>query len=145
MRTVAMLAAASCLVFAAHAADLPDALRKSIVSGNQDWIDGLKAHDAARIAATYDEKAINCSAGAECVVGRAAIEKQMTARVAKLGAVTDAWVRSARTVLDGDLAYEWGRAGFRNDGKEFAGRYVTVWRKQPDGSWKIFHNVSLPG
>ena len=131
------------LVIAAIA--VPAALRTSIASGNQDWIDGLKARDAAKIAATYDEHSINCSAAGECVSGRANIEKQMTERVAKMGKVTEAWVKSAKTVLDGDLAYEWGRAGFKTaDGKDFVGRYMTVWRKQADGSWKIFHNVSLP-
>ncbi len=127
------------------AAPLPKALIDSIASGNQDWIDGLKAHDAARIAATYDDKGTNCNAAGECVSGRAAIEQQMAARVAKMGAVAGAWVKSAGTVIDGDLAYEWGRAGVRfADGKEFAGRYLTAWRKQADGSWKIFHNASLP-
>jgi uncharacterized protein (TIGR02246 family) len=134
------------ILAAAAAAGVPGALRTSIASGNQDWIDGLKAKDAARIAATYDEHGINCSAAGECVSGRANIEQQMAARVAKMGQVTKAWVRSARTVLDGDLAYEWGRAGFTTaDGKEFVGRYMTVWRKQADGRWRIFHNVSLPG
>ncbi len=124
---------------------LASALTKSIASGNQEWIDGLKARDPALMAAAYDEDAINCNAAGECVHGHAGIEKQMAARVAKLGTVTSAWVKSARTVPDGDLAYEWGRAGFRMaDGKEFAGRYVTVWRRQADGSWKILHNVSLP-
>ena len=145
MRHIAIAAATFLFAHASAGVEVPAALRKSIASGNQDWIDGLKAHDAARIAATYDENAINCSATGECVKGRPAIEKQMAARVANMATVTDAWVRSARTVPDGDLAYEWGRAGFRlADGKEFEGRYMTVWRRQPDGSWRIFHNASLP-
>src|ERR1041384_4433180 len=126
------------------AAALPDSLTKSIASGNQDWIVGLEQHDAARIAAPYEEKAINCSAASECGAGRAAIQQQMEARVAKLGAVKNAWVKSSQTALDGELAYEWGRAGSTAGGKEFAGRYMTVWSKQADGSWKIFRNLSLP-
>ena len=133
------------VLLAALGAALPGPLKKSIASGNQDWIDGLKQHDAARIAATYDEKAINCNAAGACVAGRATIEQQMTERVAKMPAVTDAWVKPGGTIPDGDLAYEWGKAGFHTaDGKEFAGRYLTVWKKQADGTWKIFHNVSLP-
>lgn len=128
------------------AAPLPKALVDSVASGNQDWIEGLKARDAGWIAATYDDKAINCNAAGACVSGRVAIEKQLAERVAAMPEVAEAWVKSAQTVLDGDLAYEWGRAGMRfADGKEFAGRYLTVWRKQADGSWKIFHNASLPG
>lgn len=145
MRTLAILAAASSLAVAAHAADLPEALRNSIASGNQEWIDGLEKHDAARIAATYDEKALNCGADGKCVAGRAAFEKQTAARIGKLGVVKDAWVKSARTELDGDLAYEWGRAGFQANGKRFEARYLTVWRRQADGSWKIFRNIVLPG
>lgn len=127
------------------AADLPKALTRSIAAGNQDWIDGLKSRDALRIAATYDDEAINCSATGQCVNGRPAIEQQMKTRVGSMAAVADAWVHSASTVLEGDLAYEWGSAGFRfADGKEFSGRYMTVWRRQRDGSWKIFRNLSLP-
>ncbi|HWE23143.1 MAG TPA: SgcJ/EcaC family oxidoreductase [Myxococcales bacterium] len=145
MRSIGIAAAAFLFVSASPATDIPEALRKSIASGNQEWIDGIKAHDAARIAATYDEQGINCSAKGDCVKGRAAIESQMAPGVKKMPAVADAWVKSAGTVVDGELAYEWGSAGFRfADGKEFAGRYLTAWRKQPDGSWKIFHNASLP-
>lgn len=119
-------------------------LTKSIASGNQAWIDAMKAHDAARIAATYDADAVNCSPSGECAHGRAEIEKQMAERFAKLGPVTDAWVKSAHTARDGALAYEWGRAGFRSGGKDYAARYLTTWRKQNDGSWKIFRNLVLP-
>jgi ketosteroid isomerase-like protein len=142
---ILIIAALSCVALPCLAEEIPEALRKSVASGNQDWVDGLKAHDAARVAVAYEENATNCAAGHDCVQGRAAFVKQLAERIAKMGVVTDAWVRSARTVLDGDLAYEWGRAGFRHDGKEFAGRYVTVWRKQADGTWKIFHNAGLPG
>jgi hypothetical protein len=50
--------AACLLALAAAATEIPEPLRKSIASGNQDWIEGIKAHDAGRIAATYDEQAI---------------------------------------------------------------------------------------
>jgi len=53
------------------------------------------------------------------------------------------WVPTKGEVLGaGDLGYTTGRSVFRRkgeDGKivERRGQYLTVWRKQPDGSWKV--------
>jgi ketosteroid isomerase-like protein len=48
----------------------------------------------------------------------------------------------AEASLAGDLGYTWGRYEYRDrkpDGKPIveSGTYVTVWRRQPDGSWKV--------
>jgi ketosteroid isomerase-like protein len=52
-------------------------------------------------------------------------------------------------VRQGNLAVEIGIAEVRRlgpNGQEVtsAGSYVTVWRRQEDGSWKIHRNLVLP-
>ena len=46
---------------------------------------------------------------------------------------------------DGTLGYTWGRyrveAGDSITGR---GRYLTVWRRQPDGSWKVDADIGSP-
>ena len=53
------------------------------------------------------------------------------------------WAPSfADVAASGDLGYTWGRWAYTDrgaDGKPVTtrGTYVTVWRRQPDGAWKV--------
>jgi ketosteroid isomerase-like protein len=49
----------------------------------------------------------------------------------------------------GDLGYTWGRYEYRDraaDGKPVVetGTYVTIWRRQADGSWKVVLDGGAP-
>jgi ketosteroid isomerase-like protein len=49
----------------------------------------------------------------------------------------------------GDLGYTWGRYEYREraaDGRVVVetGTYVTIWRRQPDGSWKVVLDGGTP-
>jgi ketosteroid isomerase-like protein len=49
----------------------------------------------------------------------------------------------------GDLGYTWGKSVFRRtgeDGKPLVrhGKYLTVWRRQPDGSWRFVMDIGNP-
>lgn len=49
----------------------------------------------------------------------------------------------------GDLGYTWGRYEFRGvgaDGKErmSGGFYLTIWKRQPDSSWKFVVDAGTP-
>jgi len=49
----------------------------------------------------------------------------------------------------GDLGYTWGRYEFRSpgaDGRERVGGgfYLTIWKRQPDGSWKFAIDAGTP-
>lgn len=122
-----------------------DAALRDVHEGNQAWVNGMKSGDAAKIAATYAADALDCGATGECVKGRAAIERAMQQRVAKIGRADSASVMSLGSVQRGNFVYEWGSAtaAFAN-GKKIEGSYLTVWQKQKDGSWKIFRNMALP-
>jgi ketosteroid isomerase-like protein len=44
----------------------------------------------------------------------------------------------------GKLGYTWGRYHSDLKGKTHDGTYMTVWQKQPDGSWKILFDTGDP-
>jgi ketosteroid isomerase-like protein len=44
----------------------------------------------------------------------------------------------------GDLGYTMGHATITSGGKAEKSRYLTVWRKQPDGSWKFILDGGVP-
>jgi ketosteroid isomerase-like protein len=121
------------------------AARKDIDAGNQAWATGMKQGNATLIAATYAENALDCPVTGDCIKGRAAIEDYMKARTAKLGRATFASATSLGSVQQGDFVYEWGRAELSfGDGPKAAHRYLTVWQRQPGGTWKIFRNMPIP-
>ena len=119
-------------------------LESSVKTGNQEWIDGLKSGDIDQITRAYADDAVNCGATGECVRGRAEIQKQMAASIAPFGKAVSANVFSDGLIPNGDLAYEWGRATVQFKQRSSSGRFVTIWKKQPDGSWKIIRNMGLP-
>jgi len=49
----------------------------------------------------------------------------------------------------GDLGYTWGRYEFRSPGADgpervSGGFYLTIWKRQPDGSWKFAIDTGTP-
>jgi len=119
--------------------------KEAIDAGNQAWIDGMKAGDIRRIGATYAEDAVDCDPTGNCIEGRSRIERRIAGELASLGRARSAAVKSWGMTEHGSFVYEWGQAeaGFA-DGKSLVEKYLTVWQRQPDGTWKIFRNLVLP-
>src|SRR6266699_4314712 len=127
------------------AADLPANLKKDIDAGNQAWVDGLKAGDVDRIVSSYSEDSVNCNAAGDCVKGLMAVATQYKEVMARFGRATSGFVRSETLHVDHDLADESGHAEARFlNGAVRKGRFSTVWKREDNGHWKIFRNISLP-
>jgi ketosteroid isomerase-like protein len=145
---MSMFLAAGCLSSVAmlSLAQTPDiSARASVDAGNQAWIDGVKTEDVKRIIAAYAEDAVDCGPTGECVHGRIQIERKMTTQLANLGRARSAAVKSWGSTEQGNFVYEWGQAEATFDrGKMLVERYLTVWQKQPDSTWKIFRNMVIP-
>lgn len=119
--------------------------RRQIDAGNQAWIDGMKQGNTAMIAATYTQDAVDCSPAGDCIRGGSAIEAHMKEEMTKLGKASSASVTSVGSVQQGRFVYEWGQAEASfPSGKKVVDRYLTAWRQEPDGSWKIFRNLVIP-
>jgi ketosteroid isomerase-like protein len=119
--------------------------RIAIDAGNQAWIDGVKAGDIKRIAATYTEDAVDCGRTGECIRGRVQIERHMTTQLESLGRARSATVKTQGSTEQGNFVYEWGEAeASYSGGKRLVESYLTDWQEQPDGTWKIFRNMVIP-
>jgi uncharacterized protein (TIGR02246 family) len=119
--------------------------RAAIDAGNHAWIDGIKAGDMKRIAATYTEDAVDCGRTGECIRGRSQIERHMTTQLESLGRARSAAVKTWGSTEQGSFVYEWGEAEATfSGGERLAERYLTAWQQQPDGTWKIFRNMVIP-
>jgi uncharacterized protein (TIGR02246 family) len=123
-------------------------VRKWIEKGNAEWVEGFKRADAAMVVAGFASDAVNVGKDGTVDVGREAIQERTRKYMETSGPAKTARADIADLVVSGNLAYEWGTSEARFAPKpggpeKRAGRYLTCWKKQPDGSWKIFRNLSL--
>lgn len=134
-----------CSICAAQSKPIDPDARRQIDAGNQVWVDAMKQANVAMLVPGNTEDAIDCSPEGDCIRGRSALEKHMREEMGKLGKADSASVVSVGSVQQGRYVYEWGqaKAHFPN-GKSILDRYLTVWQKQPDGSWKVFRNLVIP-
>ena len=104
------------------------------------WLNGIAAKDTARVMAMYSNDAVTLQPGAPLVTGKDATRKSWSAQMAMSG--FSLTFRPVKTVSAGDLAYEIGEYQFSGRTKSgqpmnSKGKYVVVWGRQPDGSWKV--------
>jgi ketosteroid isomerase-like protein len=96
-------------------------------------------------AAWFAEDGVSLANGEAPVHGQDAIAKQATwspKDYQLLWTPTDAVMSPT-----GDMGYTWGHYDGRSrdpDGntKSTSGRYLTIWRKEPDGTWKVVLDAS---
>jgi ketosteroid isomerase-like protein len=83
-------------------------------------------------------------------IGHSAIRDLMTSTFADPTAKLVWWPESARMSSSGDLGYTIGRYEARKTNPDGTvtvrgtGRYITVWRRQADGSWKVELDTGHP-
>ncbi len=108
---------------------------KALAKLDDDWSAAAATRDAGRVAAFYAEDAIAYPPNEPVAVGRAAAEKVWAAYFAD-STYSISWKTDHAEVI-GDLGYT---AGAYQDsfGK---GKYLCVWMKQADGSWKAIHDM----
>jgi ketosteroid isomerase-like protein len=129
----------------AQSETLPNSARAGLDAGNQAWIDGMKTGNIPLIIATYAENAVDCGPAGECIKGRLLIEQHMKTEFASRGLARSASVKTWGTTQQGNFVYEWGQAEATfNSGANVVDKYLTVWQRQADGSWKIFRNMVIP-
>lgn len=124
----------------------PAAVRAFITEANTKWAAAMVAADVPAILANYADDGVMMQPGMPAVSGRAAIEEAMKGMVAAMK-VDSASFTLTDLKVGGDMAVETG--AFRmtmtpTGGKPMneVGKYVTVWQKQADGSWKVVRDIS---
>jgi uncharacterized protein (TIGR02246 family) len=105
----------------------------------------IKAGDAAVVAQEYAPDAHLLTANAPAMVGHAAVSEGLKGWLSSMK-VTDMNTTTTDVIVSGDLAVSTGTYtmsmqipnGPKIDDK---GKFVTVWRRQADGSWKIVRDI----
>jgi uncharacterized protein (TIGR02246 family) len=143
-RVLAVGVAAAALVSAAVvlAADA-GATGKTLAKLDDDWSRAAATKDAERVASFYAEDAIAYPPDEPVAVGRAAAKKVWAAYFAD-PTFTISW-KTTHAEVSGDLGYTTGTYEDSlkgSDGKVVTekGKYVCVWKRQKDGSWKAIHD-----
>lgn len=145
--------AAACLL--GHAAettpaheDLLAAARPTIEAANADWVPAMKRKDAKAIASFYTPEGVLIAPNGRAIQGRDAVEKSYADSMkADFRFVRGGIVQEGVVLVAGPMIYEWGHADIEveRDGKvvHSAGNYLTVWKRDPSGAWRISRNLAM--
>jgi|SRR5579862_9888146 len=120
----------------------------AIRAASQDWVKAEAAKDVDKCVSFYAEDGERLATGSPLIKGKAALRAEWAKYVATPGTFT--WTTSKVDVArSGDLAYETGVFEMTApDEKQHVattrGKYVLVWKKQSDGSWKVVEDIDNP-
>ena len=123
------------------------AARPAIEKADADWFADIQAGDPERLAAPYADDGLFIGADGAVHAGKPAILELYRARSAsKRRAVSGEIVRAGLGYGGHGLVYEWGHGrlvSVDETGKTVTsgGPYLTVWRRDGDGRWKIIRNL----
>ena len=153
MKRAILLLIATCLSVAAEAqnpapsAALDDA-RKAIDKGNAQWIDAWDKADASLLSQLFAPDGIMLGSKGKSFKGPQQISEHMKPVMEGAGKGVKATVTTVDLWLDADIAYETGKYSYayQEKGRPVTdeGRYVTIWKRQADGSWKIIMDMGVP-
>lgn len=126
--------------------------RSEIDAANAAWVPGLRDRDAASIAAAYSDSGMFIAPDGSVTRGRDAIARMYAARFPSLTRILDGGVdQEGMAVESRTRIYEWGRAWLTMEARtpgnppvRSGGAYLTVWRRESDGHWRIEWNLALP-
>lgn len=123
----------------------PAAVRQAIDSNNARFSAAMVKGDTSVLASIYAEDAVMMGANEKAVRGRNEIAKSMAAMHAqmKLPAFE---LKAQDVIVSGDHAIETGTYSMTmqpTGAKAITdvGKYLVVWKHQPDGSWKIIRDI----
>ncbi|MFN2563454.1 MAG: DUF4440 domain-containing protein [Gemmatimonadaceae bacterium] len=122
------------------------AVREAIEASNSRYADALKRGDTTTLAGTYTDDAIVMMANMERWRGPEGVRRGFAGFLSQM-AVKDAKFTTEDVMLGGDLAVETGNYELTfqpKSGGEIKdkGKYVGVWKRQSDGSWKMIRDIA---
>jgi len=118
-------------------------IKAAVEDRYQEWLAAENKKDAAAVTGLYDGNAVLMPKSEEPVLGKAAIGEEYKKLFANPNFVpftlTTNW-NSFHVVGDITIATVLFEGHLTRNGKQihFRGKELLVWKKQADGSWKIF-------
>jgi uncharacterized protein (TIGR02246 family) len=123
-------------------------VRRAIDKGNAQWSEGWAKGDAAMVAAIFAEDGVQLASSGKLIKGRQQILDRQKVAMQGADPGVKVTVTTVNVWLDGDTAYETGKYKYEytEKGKPGTdeGRYVTIWKHQKDGSWKLSMDMGVP-
>ena len=127
------------------------AIEKQIRDSETRWNKAYAARDATALAAQYAVDATLANPGAPLVHGQPAIQAAEVKFVADENLKVEFASDRIQVAESGELAYSRGHFTMQSTDpatgkpRSDSGAYLTVWKKQPDGSWKAVEDFITPG
>jgi uncharacterized protein (TIGR02246 family) len=122
--------------------------RRAIDKGNAQWSEAWAKREPAMIASLFAEDGVLLLGSGKMIKGPAQIAERQKAAMMGADPGVKVTVTTMNVWLDGDTAYESGRYKYEytEKGKPGVdeGRYITAWKHQKDGSWKLVMDVGFP-
>jgi ketosteroid isomerase-like protein len=113
--------------------------RTALMSADRDW--SQTAMDPAKFAGFFADGGSIYPPGMPIVTGREAIQKTFT-EITKSPGFALSWVPAKADVASsGDMGHTTGTYQITMGGVTEKGKYVTAWRKQADGTWKVTDDI----
>lgn len=131
------------------AAQMPDtraADETAIRSASADWSKAAQAKDLDKSTAFFADDGIAMYPKMPILEGKDAIHKGWQQMLGAPGPGLSFATSGVEVARSGDIAWEHGKYEFATADKKGIvsiekGKYVTVWKKQPDGSWKVAADI----
>jgi uncharacterized protein (TIGR02246 family) len=132
------------------------AVRKAIAAADSEFAVAFNKGDAATAASFYTDDAVSRPPNQEPESGRAAIEQGNAGMFKAVGKINDFKIEQKDLDIFADHAVEIGSYSFSftpagaKAAQKVHGSFLNYWKKQPDGSWKIYRDIivssePLPG
>jgi len=122
--------------------------RQAIDKGNAQWVEAWYKADASLIAALFAPDGIMLEENGNFLKGPQQIFDRQKTVMESAGKGVKATVTTVDLWLVGETAYETGKYSykFQEKGRPVTkeGRYVTIWKRQSDDSWKIIMDLGVP-
>jgi uncharacterized protein (TIGR02246 family) len=120
----------------------------AIRTAEADMAKAVAALDPAKAASFYVGDVVAMSPDAPVVQGRENMQKYFETWMQEKPEVSFSTV-TVEVARSGDLAYTWGTGKVKAKDKrgkivEMTAKYVSVWKKQADGGWKIAIDTMIP-
>ena len=125
------------------------AAHAAIEEGNALYIAAMAQADARAFVQVYDPRGARFSPNGVVTRGRDAIEADVREYLERVGPVrvtietVDLWLHDGLAYETGKWTYTYTPPG--GEQRTIGGRFVTVWRQQTGGEWKIYADMGVPG